>query len=115
MSDNTTPPPVASTSYKDNNNKHTVHEQTTNDPSNLYFSDTYTQSWSICTHNTRGFNEKIKQISLLKYCKNNHIDFLGITETSISTQTNLKDTTGNYQIITTKTTNTHIGTGVGII
>src|SRR4051812_35897722 len=38
-------------------------------------------TWIIGTHNTRGFNDKIKQTALLNFCCKEHIDIMGITET----------------------------------
>src|SRR5271170_910254 len=82
---------------------------------NSPFSNISTQhSWTIGTHNTRSFTDPIKQISLFNYCHKNSIDFLGITETWLPPNHQLKDINNHYKTWTSTPTNQHIGSGVGI-
>src|SRR4051794_4167850 len=55
-------------------------------------------TWIIGTHNTRGFNDKIKQIALLNFCRKEHIDIMGITKTWLSPNHKITDEEEHYKI-----------------
>src|SRR5436305_15188484 len=72
-------------------------------------------TWTIGTHNIRGFNEKTKQILFFKFCQDTNIDIIGISETSLPPNHLIQDDEHNYQIWTSKPNSYQFGAGVGII
>ena len=73
------------------------------------------EQWNICTHNVQGINEKIKQTLLLDFCKEQHIDLLGINETWLNPNNKWRDPENKYKIILSTTSQQIKGSGVGFI
>src|SRR5277367_3171070 len=71
--------------------------------------------WNILSHNVQGINEKVKQIILLDYCKENKIDLLGISETWLPPNHFWKDDKKDFKIWLSSPKNQYRESGVGFI
>ena len=86
-------------------------KQKTPTKNNLKEKENITNTWSIGTHNTRGFNDITKQLTLFKYCHEKQIDIIDISETSLPSFHLVKDVEHNYQRWTFKAKDKYIGVG----